>query len=379
MLENAYNTSSIKSFYAPTRIWSGEGVTAKLPDVLPPGARLVVADARFQSDEIMRVWDPAHICVVEREPFEADVHAALAAIKDTEFAVVITLGGGSTIDFGKALHAQLTFGTLNIRDRARPLNGPALVAVPTTAGSGSETSRFFILNDADGGKRARRAWSFAPDLAVLDPKWLTNMSRDGLILGAFDAFCHLWETYVCRNERSATTEMLALSGIPKIAATLGKIVSNKVLTHEERANLQEASALGGMAISNVRTGMIHTMGESLSPLSHLAHPQTLWVFYRAVRESYRIAIPNLIARMDHALGGNGGLHRLDQLWQTAFETTGMSAMIGAKLTQNAPDLDRLMGSVMRDQVLLKENPAPVTWDEVHAVAAQALASWRRAA
>lgn len=378
MLLNAYNTPNVKTFLAPGRIWAGEGLCEKLPAVLPAGPRLVVADAVFDRRPEIAMWSPATTILTSGEPCADKVEREIAALPNLSFACVIALGGGSAIDVAKAVHAHVSFGALDIRDKLRPFNAPVLVAVPTTAGSGSETSRFFILSEKDG-KRARRSWSVVPDLTILDPRWLAGMHARGLVLGAFDAFCHLWETFVCRNERSPYTDMLALTGIPKIASALAKLNADQTLSAADILDLQFASALGGQAISNVRTGLIHTLSESLSPLAPLSHPQTLWVFYAKARASYREHVADRIAQMDLALGGPGGLHRLDRIWAQAFSRTGLETNIREGLTDAAPDLDALMTNVMRDAVLLKENPAPVDWSAVRTIAADALGAWREAA
>lgn len=380
MLQKAFNTAAEKTFFSPGRLWAGDGISAKLPEFLPPGPRLVVADARFANHPALDAWTPDHIALTEGEPLESRVMELIGALGQQRFAAVIALGGGSTIDAAKALHAKLSFGSIDVRDQPRPHGAPVLIAVPTTAGSGSETSRFFILGEmAKGTKRARRAWSFAPDLAVLDPQWLRAMPESGLVLGAFDAFIHLWETFVCRNERSPYTDALTLTGIPKIAAALAKLNAGQPLDANALQDLQIASAQGGIAISNVRTGLIHTLAESLSPLATLLHPETLWVFYAHAVDSYRRDIQDRIALLDAALGGPGGLHRLDRTWGHAFDRLGLSHKIRAEMAAARPDIDALMANAMRDTVLLKENPSPLDWSAVRAIAVGALNATRRAA
>lgn len=378
MLLNAYNTPDVKTFYMPGRIWAGEGLCEKLTAVLPEGRTLVVADVRFASHPAISFWRASHVIAAAGEPRVENAAQHIANLPQDGFAAVIALGGGSTIDLAKAIHAYLAFGTFEVRDQVRPRGAPVLVSVPTTAGSGSETSRFFILSDS-AGKRARRSWSAAPDLTVLDPRWFAGMPARGLVLGAFDAFCHLWETFICRNERSPYTDMLALTGIPKIAAAIGKTNAGHALAAQDLIDLQFASALGGQAISNVRTGLIHTLAESLAPQTHLSHPETLWVFYAAARESYREHVADRVAQVDAALGGPGGLNRLDRAWRTALDQTGIAESVSESVANAPPDVDALMANAMRDTVLLKENPAPIDWGGVQLIVRRALGAIRVAA
>lgn len=378
MLLSAYNTRDLKTFFSPGRIWAGEGACERLTDHLAGGPRLLVLDAYFRNHPLIAHWNPAHTIVTEGEPRVDRIASEIESLPKRSFASVIALGGGSAIDVAKAIHAHLTFGTVDIRDKIRPAGAPVLVSVPTTAGSGSETSRFFILSEADG-KRARRSWSCVPDLTVLDPRWLADMPPRRLVLGAFDTFCHLWETFICRNERSPFTDVLTLQGIPKIATALTKLNAAQVLSASDRFDLQFASALGGQAISNVRTGLIHTLSESLSSLTTMSHPETLWVFYAAVRASYHEHVLDRIAQLDAALGGPGALHRMDRAWIQAFEATGLTASIHKALESAAPDIEALMSNAMRDTVLAKENPGPLDWIAVRGMARAALYAGREAA
>lgn len=378
MLLNAFNTTDTKTFFAPGRLWAGEALCEKLPSVLPDGPRLIVTDAAFANHPAIKLWMPDYRLSTSGEPCGDSVAQFISELPKRSFHTVIALGGGSTIDVAKAIHTHQSFGTIDVRDQNRPHGAPVLIAIPTTAGSGSETSRFFILSEK-GGKRARRSWSCVPDLTVMDPRWFAEMPDRGVVLGAFDAFCHLWETFVCRNERSPQTDMLALTGIPKIANALTKLNTGQRLVAADFLDLQFASALGGQAISNVRTGLIHTLAESLSPQTSLSHPETLWVFYARARASYRDQVLDRIAQMDTALGGPGGLGRLDRAWSLAFERTNLTANIRLSIADARPNIDVLMSNVMRDQVLLKENPAPMDWNAIRALAADALGEWRLAA
>jgi alcohol dehydrogenase class IV len=121
------------------------------------------------------------------------------------------------------------------------------------------------------------------------------------------------------------------------------------------------------------------LAESLSAQTTLSHPETLWVFYAAARESYRHQIRDRVAQMDLALGGPGGLHRLDVQWERLFEGFGIAKSICSALNSKGPDLDALMSNVQRDTVLLKENPAPIDWSGIRNLAANAVSEWRQAA
>jgi alcohol dehydrogenase class IV len=362
MLERHFNTPERKSFRLGTRLHSGINARLDLPTVLPQGPILLVIDEHFVGCDAGERLNPAHTIVIAREPSLEDAQNALASFPEPSFASVVAIGGGSSIDMAKALHAHLSFGRFDARDVERPEGAPVLVAVPTTAGSGSETSRFFILSDGNGTKRSYRAWSHAPDVAVLDPAFLREAGAERITLGAFDAFVHLWETYICRNERDQMIDMLALEGVPLIAGAIEAVADGHQLDDELLSGLQRASALAGAAIANVRTGLIHTLAESLAPQVALSHAETLWVFFDAALASYDHAVEDRIQRLDRRLradlGPHQGFGRLMTLWHELFNGLGITERIESEL-ESSIDIDALIATAGRDTVLVKENPVPL--------------------
>lgn len=375
-LNTHYNTITRKSFFSPTRVYSGVDARLEIPKLLPAGPVLLVVDEAFASEIAVTGLNAAQVVIVRREPRETDLAMHLPAARALKPAAVVAYGGGSAIDTAKALHAEVSYGSFKTHDLDRPAGAPKLVVVPTTAGSGSETSRFFIVTDDAGLKQSYRSWSYAPDLAVLDPFVLRNAGERRLVLGAFDAFMHLWETYVCRTERDPVARVLALEGITLIARALCVLEAGRNASDEELTGLQRASAFGGMCIANVRTGLIHTLGESLAQQIDLSHPETIYIFFEAAVEQYTAAIQKDIELLDLRLrvelGGDWSLTKLRATWRALFERLGIEAHIEEALSAHAIDLPLLLSTVGRDRVLLKENPAPLTPEIIADVAASRL-------
>lgn len=383
MLARHYNTASRKSFRAATRLYAGPDARLDLPAILPEGPVLLVADARFADSDAVQALPITRRVEVTGEPKRAHVDLAIGMLEGEQFATVLALGGGSAIDTAKALHAAISFGTYNARDAERMADAPALVAIPTTAGSGSETSRFFILGDRNGRKRAYRAWAHAPDMALLDPHFLRAAGPERLVLGAFDAFIHLFETYVCREENTPAVDMLALEGIPLIVAALERLAADEPLKDPLLMGLQYASAYGGLAISNVRTGLIHTLGESLSAQCPLSHPETLFVFLEAVLAHYEAAVTDKVARLDRRLeaelGTMASFTRMRALWRRLFKELGVTQRIDETLAATPPDIDALLEAAARDHVLPREHPVSLTPDDIRRIVTTRLDMPRRAA
>lgn len=334
----------------------------------------IVADIFFAEHDILRSLE-CPISFISREPRTVDVLQAASHLAAAQPDTVLALGGGSTIDAAKAICAQLRYGTLDIRDRTRDARAPRLIAAPTTAGSGSEASRFFIVSDTSTGvKTAMRSWALVPDLTLLDPDLIAHSSPQRLVLGAFDAAIHLWETMLAKGERSAFTDSIAQSFLPRILSLLPAMTNGAQLSDAERLDLMQASAMAGIAISNVRTGLLHTLGESLAAQTGLAHPMTLKVFLRPALESYASAISaqtRTLWSIADALAPAAAPWTLETFitaWEQAFLQTGLSKLIAEQMASCSPSLDLLCDVASRDTTLAKENPVPIDRDGLRQVA-----------
>ncbi len=137
--------------------------------------------------------------------------------------------------------------------------------------------------------------------------------------------------------------------------------------------------MAGVAISNVRTGLIHTLGESLSAQLNLAHPATLRVFLAPVMALYQDAVADDAAalwRMADVSAPNGtpwSSERFVEIWLAAFAALGLDDAITAAFAAHPPSLDVLMAAIARDTTIAKENPTPLDAGLLRLVAAAGLA------
>ncbi len=378
MYDRLYNTPARQGFHWPGRIVAGEGVLDAWLKREKPRSLAIIADAAFADHPLIASLD-APLAIVCREPRADDAEAILRRIAPHNPETILAIGGGAALDIAKAITAHLRHGAFAVRDVPRDGGAPALIAAPTTAGSGSETSRFFILADtANGAKIATRSWSLVPDLTLLDPALLANAPPRLLLLGAFDAAIHLWETFIARGERSSLTAALTLAHLPRILGVLPKIAAAETLSPADRLALMEASAMAGVAISNVRTGLIHTLGESLSAQIALPHPATLRVFLAPVMALYEGALEDHAAplwRMADAIAPawtpwSGS--QFTAAWLDAFAALGVDAEIAAAFERDPPSLDSLLAAAARDTTIAKENPTPLNDELLRLVAAAGL-------
>lgn len=370
-LEAFYNTTDLKRFFCPTRLVWGEAAGALLPRALA-GAQgvLAVLDAGIAEDPRVRALLAEAPLLGEirvgGEPDSAFLDGCVASLPPGVDAL-LCIGGGSTLDAGKAIRAHLAYGRWAVKDLA-PLPGmPRLVAVPTVAASGSEMSRYYVITDAPTHeKRAYRSWSLAPDVALLDPLFLETVPPPLRFAGALDAFTHLYESLLCRQERSWFNDALCREGLGALKALAPRLMEPGPLASGDAQRLQYAAALGGLALSNVRTGLLHDAGEALAAQVDLAHPLTLRVFLPALLALHGEVLAERLGACD--LEGGWGPY-----WLEGFRRLGLDAPIHAAFAARRPEAGPIVAKILADRVLLeKESPVPLDEATVRAFVETAL-------
>ena len=255
----------------------------------------VFADSKLL-DEIKAKFTnkKCHIWVINGAPFAQDVMTFIGQIGSVP-EVVVSIGGGSAADFAKSIILYALFGSLEgvgvgpklglprIAGSIRPL----YIAVPTTAGSGAESSRYYVTYDKiTHAKVYGKTWEIVADWIFLDPLFLASMPSAALVGCAFDAFVHLFETLIVKHETSMFGEMFSLNGIPKIMHAIHLAVTENQRNDDVHEQLLYGASLAGVAISNIRTGSIHEAAGALLELTPLSHAETLFVFFRTAVEQY---------------------------------------------------------------------------------------------
>jgi alcohol dehydrogenase class IV len=152
-----------------------------------------------------------------------------------------------------------------------------LSVIPTTIGSGSEASRYFVLFQQDR-KIASRAWQAVPRLVVLDPDLLTYLTPVTARIQLFDCWTHLTEVTLAHLELSPIV-WFQLDGIKQHLMNFVKSTKN-LEDDSTRLDLQIFSYFGGVSISNTRTGALHTVGEALA--SQVAIPHVWSLYFSAI-------------------------------------------------------------------------------------------------
>jgi len=197
------------------------------------------------------------------EPAVGDVEAGAGLARQSGCDLVVAIGGGSVLDAGKAVAALAPndgpiLDYLEVIGRGRPLRSAPLscVAVPTTAGTGSEVTRNSVLRSVEHRvKVSLRSPRMLPAAAIVDPELTISLPPDLTASTGLDALTQLIEPYVsCRA--NALTDALAVEGIRRAARALPVAVGQGDRI-DARADMALASLFSGMALANAGLGAVH--------------------------------------------------------------------------------------------------------------------------
>lgn len=232
-----------------------------------------------------------------------EVIAAANDIRAAQYCdVIIALGGGSTIDTAKSVAILATSGG-NIEEFAGPgrvsVPPAPVIALPTTAGTGAEVSTAVAVTRAsDRSKFAIRGPLVSPTVAILDPDLLRSLPKAVAIDTGMDALSHLLESYVSKGA-TPMTDVLAMDGIERCGAWLTAFVADRSNAHAAQ-NMLYAAMLGGIVISQARTGAVHTLTRPMG--DQVTHGLANAVLLPHVMEFNLMAATQKFIRIAHALG-----------------------------------------------------------------------------
>jgi alcohol dehydrogenase len=275
------------------RILFGAGTVERVPEVvaghgrralLVTGGRSLAASGR-RGDLIAGLEATGVVVVgelaVTGEPDPAVVDGAVDANRDAAVEVVLGVGGGSVLDAAKAVAGLLRTGT-SILDHLEgvgpqlPYPGPAvpLVAVPTTAGTGSEATRNSVISERGPGgfKRSFRDERLVAADAVVDPDLLAGATAEGIAANGMDALTQLLESYVSLRA-GPVTDALAIAGLEAARDGLSAWHADpdgpEAPAARERMAL--AALLSGICLAHAGLGAVHGLASPLGALFPVPH------------------------------------------------------------------------------------------------------------
>lgn len=304
----------------PTSVRFGAGRIAELPElcralgILRP---LLVTDRGLaevpMTRQVLAALRDAKLGValfsdLKPNPVEANLQAGLAAYRAGQHDGVIAFGGGSGLDMGKLI-AFMSGQTRPVWDfedigdcwtRADPAGIAPVIAVPTTAGTGSEVGRAGVLTDEHSHtKRIIFHPQMMPKAVISDPQLTVGMPAKITVGTGMDAFAHCLEAY-CAPGFHPLADGIAVEGMRLVAGALERAVKTPD-DLDARADMLAAAAMGATAFQKGLGGM-HALSHPVGALYDTHHGMTNAVFMPYVLQFNRPAIEERIARLAAYLG-----------------------------------------------------------------------------
>jgi alcohol dehydrogenase len=213
---------------------------------------------------------------VESAPTVASLDASIRELRGERVDTIVAVGGGSSIDTAKVLSLALAGGGADARALADSATGPAdvepvrLIAVPTTAGTGSEVTPFAtVWDDVERRKLSVGSSRLFPAVALVDPLLAASLDWEGTLGPGLDACVQCFEAIWNRNGTPVTTA-LAERGLSLVPDALRELRTDAgAMSARER--MAEAALLSGLAISQTRTALAHSMSYPLTSRLGLPH------------------------------------------------------------------------------------------------------------
>jgi alcohol dehydrogenase class IV len=326
-------------FATATRIIFGPGTVSEAPRIAREfGRRALLVTGRDSSRA-----EPIAGCLADQgvevvtfsvfyEPEVSTIEQAVTLAKSRKCDVVLSIGGGSAIDAGKAVAAMLTNpGTLldylEVIGAGKSLANPSVpfIAIPTTSGTGSEVTRNAVLASAEYRvKVSLRGPSLLPRVALVDPELTHSMPAFITAATGMDALTQVIEPYVC-SRANPMVDALCLDGVARAARSLRSAV-NAPSTASCREDMALTSLFGGLALANAGLGAVHGFAGPIGGMFTAPHgaicgallPHVMEINIRALRSRAR---------------GSPALERYEKLARILTGDPAAKAEAGAEFTR----------------------------------------------
>jgi len=379
----------MKNFQFSTipKIHFGPGTISSLPSIVTQNGLpvLIIVSRAFSGTAIFtQLKDSLHeqsiqTTVVDHsgEPTPGFVDKVVEQAKSLAPGYIISIGGGSIVDAGKAISAMIPVGG-GVKDylegvgpKKHPGTKIPFIAVPTTAGTGSEATKNAVLSEPGpkGFKKSLRHDRFVPDVTIIYPELTLSCPTEVSMPVGLDAFTQLLEAYTSTNA-SGLTDLLAIDGLKSAIRSLPLVFEDPV-NLEARSGMSYAALISGIALANAGLGVVHGFASAIGGMIPVPHGVICGTL---LAPATRINIRKLISTRTNPPGlrkyaGTGKLFSkesgddefyLDLLINTLTKWTSRFRI--PKLSTyglSASDFDQII-----DNTSLKNNPVKLNRDEL---------------
>lgn len=226
-----------------------------------------------------------------------EINEAISIVKKNKNDFIIGLGGGSVIDAAKAIAVGVCYSNIEeiigktVEASSKHL---PIVAIPTTSGTGSEVSKGSIITDINKNfKSGIRGNSLFPKIAIIDPIFSLTLPNNILAETGFDAFTHLFESYLAKKS-NPITEKFSEEGISLILKYLPLSLKKKDLEIKEKICF--AALIGGINVANASTCLPHRLQQAMGSVKEVSHPHArglACVYPSWLKEEYKYSFKKI--------------------------------------------------------------------------------------
>jgi aldehyde dehydrogenase (NAD+) len=329
------------SYNCPTSVVAGHGALASINKAVADlgcSRAVIITDPGVKKAGLAEIVKNAlaDFCVgiydnVSSDPDLETVDAATAVARELKADCIISVGGGSVIDTAKGVCVTLkNGGKANDHLNFLVLTEPQTphIAVPTTAGTGSEVTNVAVITSKGAGRKLFIVDTrIMPNVAILDPRLTISLPKDMTVTTAMDAMTHAIEA-MTSTMANKICDGMALQAIRLINENLPLVVANGK-DEKARLNLQIAATMAGWAFTIAQVGLAHGMAHTVGALHHVPHGAACGIVlpkvmrYNVDHSTYKLA------QVAQALGVNtAGITELDAALAAADSVEALMQKVG---------------------------------------------------
>ncbi len=271
------------SFESPEKIIFGCGKVKELGNIIKTKSdNILVVTGRsnrfaYIIDELNSKGIKTAVFNVGNEPTIENIIEGRNIAQKNFSSLVLGIGGGSVIDSAKAIAALLLnsgdiMDYLEVIGKGLPLTEPSIpcIAVPTTAGTGSEVTKNSVLKSVKHNRKvSMRSPYMIPELVIIDPELTLSAPEDVTYYTGMDAITQVIEPYISSSS-NYFTDLLCKDAIGKGVTALNKLSEN-LKDKESRTDIAFTSLIGGLALSNAKLGAVHGFAGPMGGLFDIPH------------------------------------------------------------------------------------------------------------
>lgn len=295
-------THKICNFLSPNKIIFGIGAVDQIAKEIKSLGRkhpLIVTDPGVvefgllkQVEDVLKS-DKMDVGIYQKvvpEPPSHLVGECAQLVRDNSYDLIVGIGGGSSLDIAKGV-AIMSTNSGNVLDYAGsdlvPRAGLPMILMPTTAGTGSEATRVFVVTDEkDHNKKTVFSNYVLPNVAIVDPALTQSMPHTVTADTGIDALVHAIESYVSANA-NPFSDILSIEAIRLVAENLYPAYA-KASNMNARTGMSLAATLAGMAFTSGGLGAVHALAYPLGTLFYLSHGRSMAVMLPYIIDYNRI-------------------------------------------------------------------------------------------